>query len=69
MSRLILQGLEARQREGRRIRVGVMGAGEFGRALVTQLAQAPGMLPAAVADLDPDLARAALRAALRGPAR
>lgn len=63
MSRLILQGLEARQREGRPIRVGVMGAGEFGRALVTQLAQAPGMLPAAVADLDPDLARAALRAA------
>jgi predicted homoserine dehydrogenase-like protein len=63
MSRLILRGLEARQREGRPVRVGVMGAGEFGRALVTQLAQAPGMLPAAVADLDPRLAHEALLAA------
>lgn len=63
MSRLILDALRARAAAGNPIRTGVMGAGAYGVGLVAQLAQAPGMVPAAVADLDVDAARDAYLAA------
>ena len=63
MSRLILDGLRGRDAAGKPIRTGVMGAGAYGVGLVAQLAQAPGMVPAAVADLDVDAARDAYVAA------
>ena len=63
MSRLVLDGLRGRDAAGKPIRTGVMGAGAYGVGLVAQLAQAPGMVPAAVADLDVDAARDAYVAA------
>ena len=63
MSRLVLDGLRARAADGNPIRTGVMGAGAYGVGLVAQLMQAPGMRPAAVADLDVDAARDAYVAA------
>lgn len=63
MSRLILRALQEREAAGRPILTGVLGAGEFGLTLVAQLARAPGMRPAAVADLDVARARAAYAAA------
>jgi predicted homoserine dehydrogenase-like protein len=63
MSRLILDGLRARDAQAKPIQVGVIGAGDFGVGLIAQLAQTPGMRPAAVADLDVDLARQAYQKA------
>src|SRR5688572_21130258 len=68
MSRLILDALHARAATGRPIRTGVMGAGAFGVGLVAQLSQAPGMFPAAVADLDVEAGRDAYLAASFGRA-
>ena len=56
MSKLILDALRAREAEGRPVLTGVIGAGHFGIGVVAQLAQAPGMVPAAVADLDVEAA-------------
>lgn len=52
--------LTRREREGRSVRVGVVGAGDFGEALIAQLGAAPGLDPALVCDLDIDRAVAAL---------
>jgi len=42
--------LEVLEKEGRPIKVGVVGAGQMGRAFVSQLAAATGMVPAVMAD-------------------
>jgi predicted homoserine dehydrogenase-like protein len=68
MSRIILDALRAREAEGRPILTGVVGAGSFGTGVVAQLAQAPGMVAAAVADLDEGAAVEAYRAAGFAPA-
>jgi predicted homoserine dehydrogenase-like protein len=67
MSRIILDALRAREAEGRPILTGVIGAGSFGTGVVAQLAQAPGMVAAAVADLDEGAAVAAYGAAGLAP--
>lgn len=55
--------LVERARAGRPIQVGLIGAGRFGRMVLCQVAAAPGMHPAAVADLDVDRGRRALQSA------
>ena len=67
MSRLILDALRAREAAGKPILTGVIGAGHFGIGVVAQLAQAPGMAAAAVADLDIEAAIEAYVAAGYAP--
>lgn len=55
--------LEARERDGHPIRVGIVGVGQMGRGLIAQVAGIPGMTVAGAADLDTDRAVDALRAA------
>ncbi|HLW46512.1 MAG TPA: hypothetical protein VKW09_01940 [bacterium] len=57
---MLSERLAAREREGRPIRVGVIGAGRFGTMIICQLAAMRGMRPSIVADLDVPRARAAL---------
>lgn len=57
---MLNERLAAREREGRPIRVGVIGAGRFGAMIICQLAAMRGMRPSVVADLDVSRARAAL---------
>jgi predicted homoserine dehydrogenase-like protein len=68
MSTLVLRELRARQAQGKPIRVGVAGAGSFGTPLIAQLGRAPGLVPAVVADLDPERARRAWQSAGYDPA-
>jgi predicted homoserine dehydrogenase-like protein len=67
MSKVILNALQAREAAGRPILTGVIGAGHFGVGVVAQLVQAPGMAPAAVADLDLEAAIEAYVAAGYAP--
>ena len=53
--------LEARDAEGKPIRVVLIGAGKFGSMFLAQVRTTPGMHLVAVADLGPDRARAALK--------
>jgi predicted homoserine dehydrogenase-like protein len=48
----IAEGLRRRAAEGRPVRVGLVGAGEMGTDIVTQVGQMPGIEVAVVADLD-----------------
>jgi predicted homoserine dehydrogenase-like protein len=57
---MLNERLAARERQGKPIRVGVVGAGRFGTMIVCQLAAMRGMRPSVVADLDTERARAAL---------
>jgi len=57
---VLSERLAAREREGRPIRVGVVGAGRFGTMIVSQLAAIKGMRPSVVADLETPRARRAL---------
>ena len=57
---MLSERLAARERDGRPVRVGVVGAGRFGTMIICQLAAMPGMRPSVVADLDLARARAAL---------
>lgn len=52
--------LNERAEQGRPIRVGLIGAGKFGTMFLSQVRRTPGMHLMAVADLNPDRARAAL---------
>jgi predicted homoserine dehydrogenase-like protein len=52
----LLARLEEREAAGRPIRVAVVGAGDYGQTLVSQLLQIVGMRPAIVCDLDLDRA-------------
>jgi predicted homoserine dehydrogenase-like protein len=63
MNRPILNALRAREAAGHPIRGGVIGAGSFGANVVTTMAAAPGMLAAAVADLNVEAAIEAYLAA------
>lgn len=53
--------LEALDREGTPIRVGIIGVGQMGRGFVAQVAGIPGMEVVAAADMDPERALAAFR--------
>ncbi|GIL04272.1 MAG: flagellar protein FlgA [Betaproteobacteria bacterium] len=53
--------LVAREREGRPLRVGLIGAGKFGSMYLSQARRTPGMRLTTVADLDPRRAKEALR--------
>jgi predicted homoserine dehydrogenase-like protein len=53
--------LEALEREGRPIRVGLVGAGQMGRGFMAQVDGIPGMVTVAVADVDPQRVLAAFR--------
>ncbi len=52
--------LVERERQGRPLRVGLIGAGKFGSMYLSQARRTPGVRLTAVADLDPARARAAL---------
>lgn len=53
--------LAAREAAGRPIQVGLIGAGKFGSMFISQCHGTPGMRLAAIADLDPQRALAALK--------
>lgn len=53
--------LEALERAGTPIRVGLVGAGQMGRGFIAQVAGIPGMETVAVADVDPQRALSAFR--------
>ena len=55
------------QREGRPIRVGLIGSGEMGTDIVTQCDHMPGITVAAIAEINLDAAKKALRIAGRAP--
>lgn len=50
-SNRLLTALEAREAEGRSVRVGIVGTGEYGESLVAQIGQVPGMMVSVVCDL------------------
>jgi predicted homoserine dehydrogenase-like protein len=52
--------LRRREDEGKPLRVGLIGAGKFGSMYLSQVRRTPGVQLAAIADLDPARARAAL---------
>ena len=52
--------LQERAAEGHPVTVGLIGAGKFGSMFLAQARHTPGLRVAAIADLDPDRARAAL---------
>lgn len=54
--------LAKRRSDGRPVRVGLIGAGKFGSMFLAQVPTMPGLEVAAIADLDPERARAACRA-------
>lgn len=53
--------LVARERDGRPIRVGIIGAGTFGTQIIAQLRRIPGMRASVIAELQPERAASALR--------
>jgi predicted homoserine dehydrogenase-like protein len=59
--------LEALERAGTPIRVGLVGAGQMGRGFVAQVAGIPGMEVVIAADMDPGRALSAFREAGRNP--
>ncbi len=59
--------LEALERAGTPIRVGLVGAGQMGRGFVAQVAGIPGMEVVIAADMDPNRALSAFREAGRDP--
>ena len=59
--------LEALERDGKPIRIGLVGAGQMGRGFIAQVAGIPGMDVTAAADLDTDRVREAFQSAGREP--
>lgn len=57
----LMHKLAARAEAGRPVRAGLIGAGKFGSMFLAQVPTIPGLEVAAIADLDPDRARAACR--------
>ncbi len=55
------------QKEGRPIRIGLIGSGEMGTDIVTQCDQMTGITVAAIAEINIDAAKKALRIAGRPP--
>ena len=58
----LLQQLQQRARSGNPVRVGLIGAGKFGSMFLSQAPATDGLEVAAIADLEPERARAACRA-------
>lgn len=58
---MLYQKLLHRERDGRPIRVGVIGAGTFGMQIIAQTCRMKGMRVSAVVDLQPDRGRHALQ--------
>ena len=58
--------LAERERQGKPIRVGIIGAGKFGGGLVAQIAQMQGMVVAAIADIDLAPRPLCIRGGVRG---
>jgi len=58
-----LRELDARHRDGRPLRVGIIGLGSFGRMALTQLGRIPGVRVVAIADGDRRTATEAVRCA------
>lgn len=56
----LARDLARRADEGRPIRIGLIGCGEMGTDIVTQVAQMRGLVVAAIADTQPERARAAI---------
>jgi len=52
--------LQQREREGKPIRIGLIGAGKFGSMYLAQVPRTPGVHLVAIADLSPDTARSNL---------
>lgn len=61
--------LEALDREGTPIRVGLVGVGQMGRGFIAQVAGIPGMEVVTAADVDPERALAAFREVGREPVK
>jgi predicted homoserine dehydrogenase-like protein len=59
----LLEALERRQREGRPVRVGLVGAGQMGTDILVQVAQMRGIEVAAAADARPEIVEAACKVA------
>jgi predicted homoserine dehydrogenase-like protein len=57
----LLEALEARQREGRPVRIGLIGAGQMGTDILVQVARMPGIEVAAAADARPEIVEAACK--------
>src|SRR4051812_37396605 len=55
---MIAADLAERERTGKPIRVGIVGAGKFGSSVAHQLSRMPGMRLVGIADLYPDKATA-----------
>lgn len=65
----LFDALQAREARGRRIRVGLIGAGKFATMYLAQARRLPGVHVLGVVDLSPDTARANLALAGWEPAR
>ncbi|MEZ5810067.1 MAG: homoserine dehydrogenase [Rhizobiaceae bacterium] len=59
----LARDLARREDEGRPVRIGLIGCGEMGTDIVTQVAQMRGLVVAAIADTQPGRARAAIETA------
>jgi predicted homoserine dehydrogenase-like protein len=65
----LAEALEERRRQGRPVRVGLIGAGQMGTDILVQTAHMPGIEVAAAADATPDVVLAACKVAGDGPRR
>ena len=54
----LYSSLKQREAENKPVRVGLIGAGKFGSMFLSQVPTTPGLVVTAIADLDPDQARA-----------
>lgn len=60
---MLFERLKSLERNGKPIRIGLIGAGQMGRGFIAQVAGIPGMEVTAACDIDPDLAADAFRRA------
>jgi predicted homoserine dehydrogenase-like protein len=65
----LLEALEQRQREGRPVRVGLIGAGQMGTDILVQVAQMPGIEVVAAADARPEIVETACAVVADPPRR
>jgi predicted homoserine dehydrogenase-like protein len=65
----LAEALEQRRRDGRPVRVGLIGAGQMGTDILVQVAHMPGIEIVAAADTVPDIVLAACTLAGDGPRR
>lgn len=63
----LAEALDARRREGRPVRIGLIGAGQMGTDILVQTAHMAGIEVAAAADAAPDIVHAACKVAGDGP--